>query len=72
MTSKWEEYTPPTKPKPYVRKARNHCQMTDCYAYIRYKCTPAIEGAASIYVCERHMPHWRDKNHKIESATKTP
>ena len=76
MTDKWKGYTAAQLQKPAVRKAKNSCQMMECTAYIKYKCVPpevfVVATPATIYVCERHMPHWRDKNYHISSASRIP
>lgn len=74
MANNWKEHDV-NKVEP--KKAKNHCQMHNCRALIKYKCTPtAPEGsnvtvtATPIFVCEKDMPHWRDKYYHIAPATK--
>ena len=52
------------------KKAKNHCQMHNCRALIKYKCTPTDGVASPVFVCEKDMPHWRDKYYHIAPATK--
>jgi len=70
--SNWKEYQQTSKSVIRRPKAKNHCQMKDCYILIKYKCTPQLEGASPIYVCERDMPVWRDKYYTIEHSTRIP
>lgn len=73
MTSKWKEFTEDDRQKQHTpRKLKNTCQMLDCSALIKYKCVPPVEGFTTLYVCERHMPPWRDKDYKLSAATSTP
>ena len=69
MTTNW---TPYDTNKPEPKKAKNHCQMKGCRALIKYKCSPTDalgDMASPIFVCERDMPHWRDKYYHISPAT---
>ena len=68
MTNKWQNLSS-NDVKPEAKKAKNHCQMHQCRALIKYKCAPPVE-ASPIFVCEFHMPMWRDKDYHISSATK--
>lgn len=43
--------------------------MVDCDQSIRWKCTPLVD-ASPVFVCEKHMPHWRDKYYTIKPANK--
>lgn len=51
------------------KKTRFVCQMAECSAKVSYRCIPTKgEGFSTVWVCERHMPHFRDKDYKIEGA----
>lgn len=48
------------------------CEISNCKNKWTFKAIPPVEGASTLYLCEFHMPKFRDKDYKLIHISARP